>query len=127
MIFAYILTSADHYPEPCLVADKPSAYSRPIPVRLLRTTTSAVQLISNEEGITVDVDRSDNGIIIKIIKPCKLYLTPNLPEKPGFSVERIKVVQQGENQHKVFYAKEAIGGMGSERAWEVWDPNSKLH
>lgn len=127
MLFALILTSEDHYPEPCIVADKPSAYSKPVPIRLLKSTVSAVQLISNEEGVTIDVDRADNGIVIRTIKPCKLYLTPNLPEKPGFSVERIKIVSIGESKYRVYYAREASGGAGSQRDWEEWNPNVKLH
>jgi len=126
MIFGLVHTSEQHYPELCIVADKPSELYKPIPIRLLRPTDCGVQLISNEEGIRVELDPSDNGIIITTIRPCKLYITPNLPEKPGMSVERIKAIPFEDGNYKVLYAKATIGGAGSEKDWEEWNPNTKL-
>lgn len=118
MIFGLVLLSNEQYPEPCLVADKPSAYSKPVPIRLLRTTQSAAFLVSNEEGILISIDPQDHGMIIEPMIPAKLYLTPNLPEKPGYSVNKIKIIEVSENELNVFYDR-------TSRGWEPWTPNSK--
>ena len=120
MIFGLVLLSNENYPELCLVADKPSAYSKPVPIRLLRTTSSAAHLVSNEEGVLVSVDPQDRGLIIEPMFPGKLYLTPNLPEKPGYSVNKIKIIEISEHEYNVFYDR-------TSRGWEAWNPNNKTY
>ena len=100
----------------CIIPDKPSSYSKPIPIRLLRETNTAMQLMSNEEGLLVRNEA--NALILEPMRPNKLYLTPNLPEKPGFSVLRIKIVAKTEDENEVHYQR-------SESKWEPWEPNKE--
>ena len=116
MIFGYVFTSQEHFPEMCILPNKLTDYSKPLPIRLLRETNSAMQMIGNEEAILVHNEA--NALIIEPMKPNKLYLTPNLPEKPGFSVLRIKIVARTEDENDVFYQR-------SENKWEAWEPNKE--
>ena len=123
MIFGYVFIEDEQMPEMCIIPSKPSSYSKPIPIRLLRETNSAMQLISNEEGLLVQNEA--NALILEPMRPNKLYLTPNLPEKPGFSVLKIKIVAKSDNmtdsedyesENDVFYQR-------AENKWEPWEPN----
>lgn len=117
MIFGYVLTSDEHFPEMCIIANKPSPYSKPIPIRLLRETNDALHMISNEEGLLVK--NEGEALILEPMRPNKLYLTPNLPEKPGFSVIRIKIIAKSEDENEVLYQR-------TEKGWEAWKPNQQL-
>jgi hypothetical protein len=120
MIFGLVLLSNEHYPELCLVADKPSLYSKPVPVRLLTETLSGAHLVSNEEGVLVSFDHQDRGMVLEPMRPAKLYLTPNLPEKPGYSVDKIKLIEVSEGKYQVYYDRTGKG-------WEEWHPNRKTY
>ena len=120
MIFGLVLLSNEQYPEPCIVADKPSVYSKPVPIKLLKDTEAAAMLISNEEGVLVSSDPQDRGMVIEPMRPAKLYLTPNLPEKPGYSVDKIKILEDSQENLRVFYDRSGKG-------WEEWHPNRKTY
>ena len=55
-----------------------------------------------------------------------MYLTPNLPEKPGLSVEKIKAIPLEDGKFKVLYAKATTGVASTKTDWEEWNPNTKL-
>lgn len=119
MILGYI-GGIEENPLLALVADKPSPWSRPLPVDQLETTDCSVVLLSNQEGITVRPDEQQQQTkLIEPVRPSKLYLTPNLPEKPGFSVDKLKITPLSERKYKVFFDR----GKG----WEPWTPNIKLY
>ncbi len=120
MIFGYVSTTDEHFPEMCIIPNRPSPYSKPIPIRLLRETNTAMHLISNEESILVH--NEENALVIEPMKPNKLYLTPNLPEKPGFSVLRIKIVAT-QDQNEDFEAENDVFYQRAENKWEPWEPN----
>lgn len=119
MFFGLVTRNPHGYPELCLVAEKPSAYSQPIPILTLLETDYAVHLVSNEEAVTVSRDSSDNAYIITVIRPAKLYLTPNLPERPGYSVNAVKVKPINEILFDVHFDRD--------RGWENWHPNVRLY
>lgn len=120
MLFAYVSgVSEDDKPELCIVADKPSSFSVPIKVKTLRPTEAAVHIVSNDEGVTVTIDAQDHGTVIAAIPPNPLYLTPNLPHRPGFQVDRVKVVPQGKDEVITFFDRG--------RGWESWTPNQRLY
>ena len=118
MILGYI-SGLETNPVLCLVADKPSDWSVPVKIDTVEITAASVLLISNEEGATVKKDPSENGIHIEAIRPAHLYLTPNLPERPGFSVAKVKIVTIGDRKYKIHFDRG--------RGWEPWTPNQKLY
>jgi len=119
MILGYIGGLAEH-PTLGLVPDKPSPWSVPLSVDSLELTECSVVLLSVEEGITVKKDESGgNTYQIEPCRPAKLYLTPNLPERPGFSVEKIKITKIGERKYKIYFDRS--------KGWEPWTPNIKLY
>src|SRR5688572_5896914 len=89
----------------CLLADKPDLNSPPVLVSELQPYSSAVIRIGGEEAVTVNNDPSDNGMVISVVIPASLYLTPNLPTQPGFKVKRIKITGEGLGL-KVLYDRE---------------------
>jgi hypothetical protein len=122
MIFGYIsgVSKDSERPELCVTADKPSYFSKPVRIDSLRSTEAGVHLLSIDEGFTVTKDKSDGSITISPVPPCILYITPNLPHKPGFKVDQVRVTK--------------IGTTGEERAffnrgkgWEPWTPNVKVY
>ena len=119
MLFGLITGGPNEYPEPCLVADKPSTFSTPVKVRTLFATEYAVHLLSIEEGFIVEVDPSDNSLVVTPVRPNKLHLTPNLPERPGFSVGKIKIIHLDEHHYQVYFDRE--------RGWEPWQPNVRIY
>ncbi len=122
MIFGYVsgVSAESDQPELCIVANKESAFSVPIRISSLCITDCAVHMVSVEEGITVSRDTEKQGaIVIAPIKPGKLYLTPNLPEKPGYSVDKIRVARLEENRWSVEFDRE--------RGWTKWNPNERIY
>ncbi|MCB0325587.1 MAG: hypothetical protein KDD69_18525 [Bdellovibrionales bacterium] len=118
MILGFVAGFGPH-PELCLVPDRPSAWSVPILVESLEPTESGVVLVSTEEGLTVKRDPADHSIELEALRPARLYLTPNLPERPGFSVTKAKCVPLGERKYRVFFDRD--------RGWEPWQPNVRLY
>ena len=120
MLLAYITTSQGHFPELCLVADKASTFSMPVRIATMLPTENAIHLLSVEEGVTMAIDPTDNSRIITPIVPANLYLTPNRPEKPGYKVDRVKIIE-GENGNFIVFLDRG------DRGWESWQPNQKLY
>lgn len=121
MIFGFVsgVATQGEAGELCIVADKASGYSIPVKVKTLRPTDAAVHLISNEEAVTVAIDANDQGMIISPVRPSMLYLTPNMPEKPGFKVDKVKVIPQANNTYRCFFDRG--------RGWENWTPNIRIY
>jgi len=119
MIFGLMsVGKQDELPELCIFPDKPSPFSRPIRVTSLMITDCSLHFSSVEEGFIVNTDPSDNGVIISAVRPNVFYLTPNLPHRPGFRVDRMKVLALPEGRYTVFYDR----GKG----WENWNPNRQI-
>ena len=125
MIFGYVSGlspkggQGPEYPQLCVVADKPATYSVPVKVETLMETESAIHLVSNVEGLLVERGESQRSVVISPVLPSKLYLTLNLPERPGFAVEKLEIVAIGEGRHRVRFDRG--------RGWEPWQPNIKLY
>ena len=121
MIFCFLhgIDPGSQKPELCLVSSSPSEFSTPVLVKNLRVTDSAVHCLSIEEGFTVDTDSEDNGLVITPVPPAILYLTPNRPEKPGYKVNKVKVVERGGGYQQVFFDRD--------RGWQQWQPNIRIY
>lgn len=65
----------------------------------------------------MNIDKADGSLIISSIMPAAIYLTPNLPQTPGFKVRRIKVLS-GENGPRVFYDRD-------KGSWDEWFANKE--
>ncbi len=105
-------------PELCIIPDKPSSFSVPVKISSLLQTDYAIHFVSVEEGFTVTVDAQDHGTVVTAVRPNVFFLTPNLPHRPGFRVDRIKVVKQPNNRFTCYYDR----GKG----WENWNPNRQI-
>lgn len=110
----------DEKPELCIVPDKPSHLCEAVKVSRLTNTEFAVHLLSIEEGFTVEQNKHGSGILITAIKPAKLYLTPNRTDKPGFSVDVVKIIKELDNKYDVSFKREG-------REWTKWNPNERLY
>ena len=102
--------------ELCLVADKADVLTRPILVGNLFPNPAGVIRVGPEEAAVINVDSQDGGMVISAMNPSAIYLTPNLPQTPGFKTRKVKVVIENE-QHRTFYEKS--GG------WEEWIANKE--
>ena len=90
MYFGYfnIESNSSNNVELALYPDKIMVDTKPLPISKLKITDSALIFIGAEETVKVDVDQQ-GGTVLTAVRPAKLYLTPNRPEKPGFSVNKI--------------------------------------
>lgn len=105
-------------PRLCALPDKPNAFTTPLDLEFAVPTEFAVHLLSVEEGMLL-VDIDDGFRQITPINPCKLYLTPNRPERPGFSVSKVKYKPKGNGNYEIFFDRD--------RGWERWEPNKKMY
>ncbi|OVE80166.1 hypothetical protein BVY02_01090 [bacterium J17] len=106
-------------PELCIIPDRLSLFSRPVKVSTMVSTDSAVHFVSLEESILYSEENGGRTKIIKPVRPAMLYLTPNLPADPGFSVDAVKIIEKDAQQFEIYYQR---GG----RNWENWEPEKRL-
>lgn len=118
MYFGYFITgSGDKLTsELAIASDRPNSNSAPIPINLLKITNGGLYFIGTEESFTVNIDE-DDGVVITAPKPAKIYLTPNRPEKPGFSVTKVKIRLDNKGTEHVFFDRD--------KGWEEFLPNQK--
>ncbi len=90
--------------------------SLPVPVLSLPYTEAAICFLSQEEAILVKPSE-ESSLTMSAQKPAKIYLTPNRPEKPGFSVNKIKISKNSEGKLKCHYDRD--------KGWEEFIPNMK--
>jgi hypothetical protein len=117
MLFGYTLIQDNNKGqkvELALIPDRPGI--APTPIYTLPFTDAAVCFASPEEAFLVK-PAEEAGLIIQAQKPGKIYLTPNRPERPGYSVSKIKILRTPEGGLKCFYDRE--------KGWEEFLPNSK--
>ena len=121
MLLGLVSLSSDAKQPPalCILPDKPSSFSVPVPLDSVLTTDFAVHFLSVEEGFLVTREPGSPGLIVSPVPPAKLYLSPNRPERPGFSVSKLKVERLAESQYKLSFDRD--------RGWEPWTPNIKLY
>ena len=119
MLLAYLTRVRDgiDYTDLVLIPDKPDSLTVPTSVFLLSETIYAVYRIGPEEAFITNLD-TDGGLIIQPMEPAGLYLTLNLPVRPGFRVRRIKLIRTGERSCKVYYEKDRSG-------WEEYIANKQ--
>jgi hypothetical protein len=82
-------------------------------------TDISVHYISIEESILFSLEDGGKCKIIQPVRPAQIYLTPNLPADPGFSVDAVKILTSNSGNEEIFYQR---GG----RRWENWEPGKRL-
>jgi hypothetical protein len=100
----------------CLVPDKPDSLSVPVRVKDLSATVAAFQRIGPEEGVTTTFDEQDGALVINALNPASIYLTPNLPQSPGYRVRKVKILLSQDGSYRTLYEREGKG-------WEEWIAN----
>lgn len=118
MYFGYFLTNEATSPkaELCFCADRPGGVNSIVPVSLLRQTNSGLFFVGLEECIRVEKD-SQGILIVQVLRPGKIFMNPNRPEKPGFAVNKISVQTSDSGQIVVHYDRD--------KGWEEFTPNKK--
>ena len=119
MIIAYMTlpTSPLAPPVLCMLAEKPDQFSLPLPVEAMIETKAAVCRLGPQEGIKIRHDDTDNSLLIDPVIPGKIFVTPSLPDRPGFNVGRLKIRRDNGNL-TVFFMPEK-----GPQEWREWRPN----
>ena len=102
--------------ELAIVPDKPDLLSRPVPVRVLFPTVAAVFRIGTDEALTVSSESTSRQLIISALEPSAIFLTPNLPQFPGFNTKHIKIVIGENGQIQTFHSRDR-------KSWDEWIAN----
>lgn len=101
----------------CMVPDKPDEISIPIPVDRFINCEAAICRVGLGDSCTIKWLEEEQSFLIKSVSPSRMYLTPELPTKPGVWVTRIKVKKQGASYTTLY---------GQERdeadQWKEWKP-----
>lgn len=108
----------DEKPRLCVVSDKPSTASAAVNLDHAIATESAVHLLNADEGFTLQ-ELEDGFRQVSPLPPAKLYLTPNRPDRPGFSVSKVKYRKLADSRYEIHFDRD--------RGWERWEPNKKLY
>ena len=118
MLLGYTIGFGERHDELelCFVPDKPDLLSKPIPVRSLFPNPAGVVRVGPDEAILVNID-SEGMMVVSAVMPCAIYLTPNLPQSPGFRVKRVKFAQDGENW-QTYYDRDKGN-------WDLWIANKE--
>lgn len=117
MLFGYTLIQDNLKGQKMELALIPDKFGiLPTPIYTLPFTEAAVCFASPDEAFLVK-PAEDSGLIIQAQKPGKIYLTPNRPDRPGYSVSRIKITRTAEGTIKCFFDRD--------KGWEEFNPNSK--
>ena len=113
MLLAYspYVTNERGYAELCIIPDKPDSLSVPYPVNKFFVTNAGILRLGPEEALLVESVTSSE-VVFKALNPSKLFLTLDLPLKPGFHVNQVKV-QITERGYKSFYKRE-------KPEWQEW-------
>ena len=99
-----------------IASEKSSHGIYAVPISKLKKTENSLFFISNEESVKVSTDQS--GLVtFEATKPAKMYLTPNRPERPGFSVTKVGIKFEDSGFERVFYDRD--------KGWEEFTPNKK--
>lgn len=119
MLLAFIHFPGHETDQPvlCIVPDRPDQFSVAAPVDSLGDCESAVYRSGPEESFLAKQDQEDGSIIIEPCKPAKLYLTPNLHERPGIHVRRVKIAKHS-GMVETFFLQDRH----EDHDWQPWLP-----
>ena len=109
-------------PELCLIPDKLDQISTAVRVDSLTETDCAVYRLGPLEAFKVWTDEQDGGTVIKALEPASIYLTPNLPDRPGVKVRQLKVLKDGEGRYRTFFYPDR----DTDLDWREWTPNTAV-
>ncbi len=120
MFLAYVYVNTPEYRglELTLVPDKPDQFSLPIPVDSLVETTAALLRISPLEAMVVKKDPEGDILILEPAAPSKLFITPDLHDKPGVSVKTMRIQFFGGRNYQITYIQDA----DTSNTWREWNP-----
>lgn len=119
-MFLAIVTCGDvnsARPVLCIVPDKPDQFSSLVPVDSLIPTDCAYHRLSGHESLTVWKDEADGSVVMQPNVPSKLFITPDIHDRPGVAVAKLKVARN-EQGYLVTYIQE--GDPSS--TWKEWNP-----
>ncbi len=105
--------------ELCIIPDKLDPLSVPVPVTSIKETTAAVYRVGPGETFIARREPSDNSLVLDSLKPAKIFLTQDRSDQPGFSVQRLKILQSKDGL-VISYQREK----SSDTSWIKWDPLS---
>lgn len=108
--------NSDH-PELCITADRPDMFSTPARVESFATTSAGVYRVGPQEALTAWKD-NDGAIIVRPLRACKLFLTPDLHDQPGIIARKLRIVRTGPGEYKTFYLQDRH----AEGEWQEWNP-----
>ncbi|MCB0330362.1 MAG: hypothetical protein KDD70_11880 [Bdellovibrionales bacterium] len=120
MLLAYIHLE-NNEPQLCLLADKPDQYSRPVPVRMLPITDSAVCRLGPYEAVLTTAGEG-GWIYIVPMSPSKLLLTPMQIDSPGFEISRARIRLGTEHGDITEFQQEKDIQRDE---WQSWNPNKR--
>ncbi len=109
----------DELPRLCVIPDKLIPGVTSVNLEHVQVTESAIHYLSPDEGFVIR-SLEDGFKELEPLLPAVLYLTPNLPSRPGFSVSKVKFKFIGDNRYQVFFDRAAKG-------WEQWRPHLKVY
>ena len=104
----------------CIVPDKPDQFSSLVPVDSLIATDCAYHRVSPSESLTIWKDEGDGGMVMQANVPSKLFITPDIHDRPGLAVARLKILRV-EGGYQVSYIQES----DPSNAWKEWNPNKR--
>lgn len=88
--------------------------ARPVPIEKLSICDCAIFYISNQEA--VNINKEDNGLIIRPLSGQQFYLTTNLPDRPGLAVKSIKITRDKNQSFLCSYQKD------NSTTFNTWTP-----
>ena len=117
------LDGEDSYlPELVILADKPDRFSSPVRISAIGNTTAGIYRSGPLEDFTASRSEDNSSILIEPLKPGKIFLTPNLHDRPGFSVSRVSIQILGDRQFRTMYQNDH----DANKEWREWKPLEKL-
>ncbi len=116
MLFGYIPTKDEkgERVELAFLASYPDLLSKPILMRMMQPTESAVYFLSPREAISVSWDEKDNARVFLAVPPSVVYLSPDSAEKPGILAVKLKLTVFEDGNFEIQYARKM------EDPWMKW-------
>ena len=120
LCYLYVQTSTGIKPQLSVIADKPDLISLPVPVEELIVTDSAIIRVGPGEALKVAQDPK-GGVVLSALTGAKLFLTPDLSDRPGVIVKFIRLTKV-DDHFEVYFRQEKDGP----NDWRKWQPNEAV-
>jgi len=122
MLFGYVPVQVDDQEEVrlCVLPSAPDIMSRPLRLDLIKPTKTAVYFLSPQEAVMSHWDEEKNALVVVSVIPSVIYLTPDLPDKPGIMARKLRIKENENGEVAVEYARKV------EEPWIAWDPLERV-